>query len=105
MSVQEFEIPYRDYAFHLVVGSGRFSSRGMSDTRESDLFTQVLDMTNFTSDSQAMRIQSALQKKSQKVLKDVEIDADNVYMRNKQFKLKEPNFFDRLMKLATTKLF
>jgi hypothetical protein len=62
-------------------------------------------MTNFTSDSQAMRIQSALQKKSQKVLKDVEINADNVYMRNKQFKLKEPNFFDRLIKLATTKLF
>ena len=79
----------------------------MSDTRESDLFnTGTIAMKNFeTTDSQAMRIQSALQKKSQKVLKDVEIDADNVYMRNKQFKLKEPNFFDRLMKLATTKLF
>ncbi len=64
-------------------------------------------MNNFetTSDSQAMRIQSALQKKSQNFLKEVECDADNVYMRNKQFKLKEPNFFDRLIKLATTKLF
>lgn len=57
------------------------------------------------SDSQAMRIQSALQQKSEKFLKETEGDADNVYMRNKQFKLKEPNFFDRLMKLATTKLF
>tara|TARA_R100000951_G_scaffold21_3_gene85 strand:+ start:1634 stop:1828 length:195 start_codon:yes stop_codon:yes gene_type:complete len=64
-------------------------------------------MKNFetTSDSQAMRIQSALQQKSEKFLKEAEGDADNVYMRNKQFKLKEPNFFDRLMKLATTKLF
>ena len=52
-----------------------------------------------------MRIQSALQKKSQKTLKDVESNADTVYMRNKQFKLKEPNFFDRLVKLATMKLF
>ena len=57
------------------------------------------------SDSQAMRIQNALQTKSQKTLKMVEGDADNVYMRNKQFKLKEPNFFDRLIKLATMKLF
>ncbi len=57
------------------------------------------------SDSQAMRIQCALQNKSQKILKDVEGNAENVYMRNKQFKLKEPNFFDRLMRLATTKLF
>jgi uncharacterized membrane protein len=57
------------------------------------------------SDSQAMRIQSALQQKSEKFLKETEGDADNVYMRNKQFKLKEPNFFDRLIKLATTKLF
>ena len=64
-------------------------------------------MKNFetTSDSQAMRIQSALQQKSEKFLKEAEGDADNVYMRNKQFKLKEPNFFDRLIKLATTKLF
>jgi len=57
------------------------------------------------SDSQAMRIQSALQNKSQKILKDVAGDADNVYMRNRQFKLKEPSFFDHLIKLATTKLF
>lgn len=57
------------------------------------------------SDSQAMRIQNALQTKFQKTLKMVEGDADNVYMRNKQFKLKEPNFFDRLIKLATMKLF
>jgi hypothetical protein len=74
-------------------------------------------MKNFeTTDSQAMRIQSALQQKSEKFLKEVEGDADNVYTRNKQFKLKEPNFFElvslllqplllRLMKLATTKLF
>ena len=104
MSVQEFEIPYRDYAER----SSRFSSRGVSDTRESDLFnTGTITMNNYetTSDSQAMRIQSALQKKSQKVLKDVESNADNVYMRNKQFKLKEPNFFDRIVKLATMKLF
>ena len=69
--------------------------------------TGTINMKNFetTSDSQAMRIQSALQKKSQKVLKDVESNADNVYMRNKQFKLKEPNFFDRIVKLATMKLF
>ena len=72
----------------------------MSDTRESDLFnTGTIAMKNFeTTDSQAMRIQSALQKKSQKVLKDVEIDADNVYMRNKKFKLKESSFFDRLIR-------
>ena len=57
------------------------------------------------SDSQAMRIQSALQQKSEKFLKETEGDADNVYMRNKQFKLKEPNFFDRIVKLATMKLF
>lgn len=72
------------------------------------LFSQELAMNkNFetVSDSQAMRIQHALQTKSQKTLKRVEGDADNVYMRNKQFKLKEPNFFDRLIKLATMKLF
>jgi len=57
------------------------------------------------SDSQAMRIQSALQKKSQKTLNDVERIVDTVYMRNKKFKLKEPNFFDRIVKLATMKLF
>jgi len=57
------------------------------------------------SDSQAMRIQSALQNKSQKILKDVAGDADNVYMRNRQFKLKEPSLLDHLIKLATTKLF
>ena len=63
-------------------------------------------MKNFeTTDSQAMRIQSALQQKSEKFLKEAEGDADSVYMRNKQFKLKEPSFFDRLMKLAATKLF
>ncbi len=64
-------------------------------------------MKNFetVSDSQAMRIQSALQKKSQNFLKEAQGDADDIYMRNKQFKLKEPNFFDRLIKLATTKLF
>ena len=68
--------------------------------------TGTIAMKNFeTTDSQAMRIQSALQQKSEKFLKEVEGDADNVYTRNKQFKLKEPNFFDRLMKLATTKLF
>jgi len=32
MNVQEFEIPYRDYARR----SSRFSSKGVSDTRESD---------------------------------------------------------------------
>ncbi len=64
-------------------------------------------MKNFetVSDSQAMRIQSALQKKSQNFLKEAQDDADDIYVRNKQFKLKEPNFFDRLIKLATTKLF
>jgi hypothetical protein len=80
----------------------------MSDTRDSDFFNiEDLFMKNFdtVSDSQAMRIQSALQKKSQKTLKDVESNADNTYMRNKGFKLKESNLFDRLIKLATTKLF
>lgn len=69
--------------------------------------TRGLSMKNFetTSDSQAMRIQSALQKKSQKFLKDTEFEADNVYMRNKRFKLKESNFFDRIIKLVTTKIF
>jgi len=57
------------------------------------------------SDSQALRIQAALRNKSQKTLKSVEGEVDNVYKRNKKFKLKEPNFFDRLMKLATMKLF
>ena len=106
MSVQEFEIPHQDSC--KVFDAEHFfgSVQGACQILVSLTFlTQELDMTNFTSDSQAMRIQSALQQKSQKVLKDVEINADNVYMRNKQFKLKEPSFFDRLIKLVTTKLF
>ena len=79
----------------------------MNEKNRTLFKTGMVIMKNFdtVSDSQAMRIQSALQKKSQKTLKDVESNADTVYIRNKQFKLKEPNFFDRLVKLATMKLF
>tara|TARA_R110000803_G_scaffold129955_1_gene197338 strand:+ start:1280 stop:1600 length:321 start_codon:yes stop_codon:yes gene_type:complete len=106
MSVQEFEIPHQDSCRAFDAEHFFGSVQGACQILVSLTFlTQELDMTNFTSDSQAMRIQSALQQKSQKVLKDVEINADNVYMRNKQFKLKEPSFFDRLIKLVTTKLF
>jgi|TARA_R110000772_G_C13158575_1_gene425745 hypothetical protein len=106
MSVQEFEIPHQDSCRAFDAEHFFGSVQGACQILVSLTFlTQELDMTNFTSDSQAMRIQSALQQKSQKVLKDVEINADNVYMRNKKFKLKESSFFDRLIKLVTTKLF
>ena len=106
MSVQEFEIPHQDSCRAFDAEHFFGSVQGACQILVSLTFlTQELDMTNFTSDSQAMRIQSALQQKSQKVLKDVEINADNVYMRNKKFKLKESSFCDRLIKLVTTQLF
>ena len=108
MSVQEFEIPHQDSCRAFDAEHFFGSVQGACQILVSLTFfnTGTITMKNLeTTDSQAMRIQSALQKKSQKVLKGVEVDADNVYMRNKQFKLKEPNFFDRLIKLATTKLF